>query len=131
MSGTDLQDCFYQFRVTPERVVRNHIACKLSLQEAAFVFDRPADSFRGFGDAVLCGLSSLAMGDSSACEFAQCSHLGVLAQARVVLPGELLVQASAPPRGLLSVGLVIDDLIILQRCLASELPSFTARPGSS
>ncbi|CAE7865877.1 unnamed protein product, partial [Symbiodinium sp. KB8] len=115
MSGTDLQDCFYQFRVTPERHVRNHIACKLTPQEAAFVFDRPVDSFCDFGDVVLCGLSSLAMGDSSACEFAQCSHLGVLAQARVVHPGELLVQASAPPRGLLSVGLVIDDLIILQR----------------
>ena len=131
MSGTDLQDCFYQFRVTPERHVRNHIACKLTPQEAAFVFDRPVDSFCDFGDVVLCGLSSLAMGDSSACEFAQCSHLGVLAQARVVHPGELLVQASAPPRGLLSVGLVIDDLIILQRCLASELPAYAARPGSS
>ena len=131
MCGTDLQDCFYQFCVTQERLTRNHLACKLSPREAAFVFDRPEDSFCGFGDVVLCGLSSLAMGDSSACEFAQCSHLGVLSQARVVHPGELLVQASPPPRGLLSVGLVIDDLIVLQRCLATELPLFAARPGSS
>ena len=131
MCGTDLQDCFYQFCVTPDRVTRNHLACKLTLREAAFVFDRPVDSFCGFGDSVLCGLSSLAMGDSSACEFAQCSHLGVLAQARVVHPGELLVQAAPAPRGLLSVGLVIDDLIVLQRCLATQLPLFAARPGSS
>ena len=31
----------------------------------------------------------------------------------------------------MSVGLVIDDLIVLQRCLATELPLFAARPGSS
>ena len=131
MCGTDLQDCFYQFKATPERLVRNHLACKLTLSEAAFVFGRPADSFQAPGGFVWCGLSSLAMGDSSACEFAQCSHLGVLAQARVVHAGELLVQAAAPPRGLLSVGLVIDDLIVLQRCLALQLPFFAENPGRS
>ena len=131
MCGTDLQDCFYQFKATPERLVRNHLACKLTLDEAAFVFDRPADSFQAPGGFVRCELSSLAMGDSSACEFAQCSHLGVLVQARAVHVGELLVQAAAPPKGLLSVGLVIDDLIVLQRCLASQLPFFVENPGTS
>ena len=71
------------------------------------------------------------MGDSSACEFAQCSHLGSLVQGRAVFPGELLVHASAPPRGLLSIGLVIDDLIILQRCLARDLERYRASPGLS
>lgn len=42
--------------------------------------------------------------------------------------GDLLIQASSPPRGLLSVGLVID---ILQRCLDSELAAFRASPGTS
>ncbi|CAE7600178.1 unnamed protein product, partial [Symbiodinium necroappetens] len=121
MCGTDLQDCFYQFKASAQRTVRNHLACELSVQDAAFVFDRPEASF-GFASAVVhCGLSSLAMGDSSACEFAQCSHLGVLLQARAVCMGELLVQAASPPRGLLSVGLVIDDLIIMQKLLASQV----------
>ena len=66
------------------------------------------------------GLSSLAMGDSSACEYAQCSHLGVLLQVRAPYPGELLVQSAPPPRSLLSVGLVIDDLVYLHRCLDHE-----------
>ena len=79
MSGTDLQDCFISSKLRPSGVVRNHLACRLTLQEAEFVFDRPRASFVGCGEFVLCGLSSLAMGDSSACEFAQCSHLGVLA----------------------------------------------------
>ena len=41
------------------------------------------------------------------------------------------MQAQAPPRGLLSIGLVIDDLVILQKCLASQLSAFSAKPGSS
>ena len=107
MCGTDLQDCFYQFKASDERVVRNHLACRLSRAEAAFVFDCDPGAFSEHGSYVLCGLSSLAKGDSSACEFAQCSRLGVLLQARAVHIGELLMQAHAPPRGLLSIGLVI------------------------
>ena len=42
-----------------------------------------------------------------------------------------MVQAQAPCRGLLSLGLVIDDLIILQRCLTEQLPEFAKRPGTS
>ena len=129
--GTDLQDCFYQFKASEQRVTRNHLACKLTPHEAAFVFDTKPDAFEDFGASVLCGLSSLAMGDSSACEFAQYSHLGVLLQAKAVHVGELLMQAQAPPRGLLTVGLVIDDLIILQKCLESEIALYTSSPGSS
>ncbi|CAE7216755.1 unnamed protein product [Symbiodinium sp. CCMP2456] len=131
MAGTDLVDCFYQFCVSPQRATRNLLACALTASEAAFVFERPASDFGPPGAVVHCGLTSLAMGDSSACEFAQCSHLGVLLQGRALQVGELMVQAQAPPRGLLSVGLVIDDLIILQRCLAEQLPKFSAKPGSS
>ena len=128
LCGTDLQDCFYQFKASTQRTVRNHLACELSVQDAEFVFDRPAASFGCPTTAVHCGLSSLAMGDSSACEFAQCSHLGVLLQARAVCVGELLVQAAPPPRGLLSVGLVIDDLIIMQKLLASQVSALDVPP---
>ncbi|CAE7286931.1 unnamed protein product [Symbiodinium microadriaticum] len=131
LAGADLVDCFYQFRVSSQRATRNLLACALTPTEAAFVFERPASDFRAPGSVVYCGLSSLAMGDSSACEFAQCSHLGVLLQGRALQVGELMVQAQAPRRGLLSVGLVIDDLIILQRCLTEQLPEFAKRPGTS
>ncbi|CAE7334124.1 unnamed protein product [Symbiodinium microadriaticum] len=131
MSGTDLVDCFYQFQVTDQRATRNLLACELTSREAELVFDAPAGSFEAGDGPILVGLSSLAMGDSSACEFAQCSHLGTLVQGRAVFPGELLVHASAPPRGLLSIGLVIDDLIILQRCLACDLERYRASPGLS
>ena len=114
-----------------ERAVRNHIACELSASEAAVVFDLSDDEVKHLSQPVLCGLTSLAMGDSSACEFAQCSHLGVLVQGRAVFPGELLLQAAPPPRSLLSVGLVIDDLVVLERCLADQAPVYREHPGSS
>ena len=131
LAGTDLVDCFYQFRVSSQRATRNLLACTLTPAEAAFVFECPASDFGAPGSDVYCGLSSLAMGDSSACEFAQCSHLGVLLQGRALQVGELMVQAQAPPRGLLSVGLVIDDLIILQLCLTDQLPDFLRDPDTS
>eukprot|EP00439_Symbiodinium_sp_Y106_P000056 s9058_g1.t1 len=117
--------------VSRERAVRNLICGSLTRSEAAFVFDCPAADLPAGGTGILCGLSSLAMGDSSACEFAQCSHLGVLVQGRAVYPGELLLQASSPPRSLLSIGLVIDDLVVLQRCWTEQLEDLRARPGSS
>ena len=62
------------------------------------------------------------MGDSSACNYSQCSHLGVLLHGRAVFPGELRVQAA-------SAGLVIDDLVLLHRCLDSALPSRDGPPS--
>eukprot|EP00439_Symbiodinium_sp_Y106_P074686 s1878_g14.t1 len=75
---------------------------------------------------VYVAFSSLAMGDSGACEYTQCSHLGVCLQGGVLSPGELLVHAAAPPRGLLSVGLVIDDLVCLDQVLTSDLAAIHA-----
>ena len=76
---------------------------------------------RGF---IHVALSTLAMGDNASCEFAQGSHLGLLYRHGVISPEELLCPCSPPPRGLLSVGIVIDDLVILERvvrgCLEPE-----------
>ena len=93
----------------------------LDVQEANEVFGHDCREYVLEDGRVRVGLSSLAMGDSSACNFAQASHLGVLLQAGALHVGELLVHAAAPPRNLLSVGLVIDDLIIIERVLTSQL----------
>ncbi|CAE7414981.1 unnamed protein product, partial [Symbiodinium sp. KB8] len=103
LAGADLKDCFYQFEAPPGSVpARVHVA-----------------------------FSSLAMGDCAACEVAQCAHLGVCLRGRAVFPGELLVHAVAPPRGLLSVGLVIDDLIFLEKALAADVVDGQVKGGSS
>ena len=51
---------------------------------------------------------------------------GFCLQGGVLSPGELLVHAAAPPRGLLSVGLVIDDLVCLDQVLTSDLAAIHA-----
>ena len=125
-SGADLKDCFYQFVASPDRVVRNMLADRLTVEQAEFVFRRPMHEHADAEGYVHIAFASLAMGDCGACEYAQCSHLGVCFQGGVVSPGELLVHACAPPRGLLSIGLVIDDLVCLDQVLSSQVAQVCA-----
>ena len=71
-------------------------------------------------------LSSLAMGDSLACEFAQCAHVSLCLQFNVSQVQELLTLRSPLPRGLLQIGVVIDDLVALELCLRSDLEGIAA-----
>ena len=77
---------------------RNLLQARLCLQEASFVFSRDVSEFARADCKVLVGLSSLAMGDSSACGYAQAAHLGVLVAGDVLFPGELLMHGSPPPK---------------------------------
>ena len=120
-SGADLRECFYQFRVGEDRLRRNMIADKLTLQQATFVFRRDMSQHLEPDGFLRVAFASLAMGDCGACEYTQCAHLGVCVKGGVLLPGELLVHGAAPPRGLCSIGLVIDDLICLDRVLTTDL----------
>ena len=74
------------------------------------------------------GLSTMAMGDCSACEYAQCSHLSVLRGHSVFGPGELNTLVSPVPRGCLHIGVIIDDLIVLERIAAGWLETPEPRP---
>ena len=60
------------------------------------------------------------MGDVSSCEFAQASHLGLCLQRGVCSAEEVLCLKSAIPRGLLQVGIIIDDLVILEQVLRRD-----------
>lgn len=93
MSGRDIKDYFYQFTVSPERCRRNVLASYLSKGDLEFIFGKPFE----FGGYV--GLSTLAMGDISACEYAQCAHLGILLQSGACSPEELLQLHRPAPRG--------------------------------
>lgn len=112
MSGRDIKDYFYQFSVSEERCRRNVLASYLSAADLQYIFDRPFDC----GGYV--GLSTLAMGDISACEYAQCAHLGILLQSGACQPDELLQLHRPAPRQHIFIGLVIDDLVCLERIAA-------------
>lgn len=113
MSGEDLKDFFYQFKVNRERTARNTLADKLTASE---VFEFFGFLPQGQGPFYI-GLCSLAMGDLCACEFAQCSHIGLCLQHSVCKATELLTLRGSVPRGLLQVGLVIDDLVVFEQLL--------------
>ena len=112
--GEDLKDFFYQFSVNDERTCRNALACDLSVQEAEEIFEEVQMELAHKG-RIFVGFSSLAMGDVCAVEYAQCAHLSLLLQKKVCHQGELLTLRGAVPRGLLQVGVIVDDLVILEQ----------------
>lgn len=118
-SGEDLRDFFYQFKVGPERTVRNALADFLCIEEAYEVFGRDAIPST-WQPPIYCGLATLAMGDQNACEFAQRSHLAMMLRAGVLEEAEMISLQGDVPRGLLSVGVIIDDLVLLEKILAAS-----------
>ena len=58
------------------------------------------------------------MGDCCACEFAQAAHVAVLRHFGLLRGCEMLLPGHPVPRGLLWVGIVVDDLVVLrERCV--------------
>ena len=122
-SGEDLRDFFYQFAVPEQRTVRNMLVAPVSAEEASYIFQRPFD---GAQQEIYVGLSSLAMGDCMACEYAQGAHTGVLLQKEIATPDRLISLRQSLPRGMHHVGVIIDDLVIFQQILTSDLEEAAA-----
>ena len=116
--GEDLRDFFYQFQVNSERTRRNALCDTLTEDEARHVFGAVPEGLLSDG-RVHIGFSSLAMGDICAVEYAQCSHFGILLQSNVCKASELMTLRGSVPRGLLQVGIIVDDLIVLEQVLKS------------
>ena len=116
LSGQDVKDFYYQFRVGPQRAKRNCLQGFLELAELREIFGDRADLPKAGGYVAL---QTMAMGDICACEFAQGSHLGLLLQHNALHPEELLRYRHPPPRGLLAIGVVIDDLVLLGKVHSS------------
>ena len=113
MSGEDVQDYFYQFKISRDRCRRNALVGKLSQSELTEIFGEG----HGVEDFGFAALNTMAMGDLCACEFAQCSHLSVLFSSLQLDPKELITMHSPFPRSVMSIGIVIDDLVLLERVL--------------
>eukprot|EP00435_Cladocopium_sp_Y103_P017908 s2227_g4.t1 len=117
-AGEDLRDFFYQFKAGEQRTYRNILSDPVTIEEARFIFGKTFEwsEIR----PVWVALSSLAMGDTLACEFAQGSHVAVCLQNQVCTVRELLTLKDPLPRGLLHVGIIVDDLVILEQCLRAD-----------
>ena len=112
LSGQDIKDFFYQFVIGHSRACRNALVGKLTAAEARFIF-KDLDHIPPEGGYA--GLNTMAMGDLCAVEFAQAAHISVMLACQALRPSELLRGKSVMPRGPFMLGLVIDDLVMLER----------------
>ena len=77
MSGQDIKDFDYQFRIGPRRALRNALSGWLSDSDLVSIFGE-SSVIPSEGGYV--GLNTMAMGDICACEFAQGGHLGLIVE---------------------------------------------------
>ena len=126
------QGLLYLFQVTEQRLTKNLLQGALTTEECQEGFGRSCAEFAEEDGAVRVALATLAMGDNAAVEFAQGAHLGVLYRHGVVSADELLVPNFPPPRGLLSIGVVLDDLVILEKVTRAlgQPPKRSCSPGA-
>ena len=112
-SGTDLRDFYYCFRVTAARGYRNAINFPMTPMQAS--------TFQCFGphlwqhEKLYPCLSTLAMGDCQAVEIGQKVHVKMGLISRAFSPHEMLVMHGREPRGNISAGIVIDDVLIAEQ----------------
>lgn len=113
MSGDDLSNFFYMFLVNDERETKNFLEWAIPTEAVKHMQSFPKDLI-GEPYVYAC-LSTLAMGDGAACEFAQTSHLALAVQAGVFSRQNLVTIHGSIPRGNYLGGIIIDDLILIEK----------------
>ncbi|CAE7221564.1 unnamed protein product [Symbiodinium sp. CCMP2592] len=116
LSGDDIKDFYHQFRVTTDRTAQYRIVGSFKPRDLS-----PLSCFEpGLWKSrrVVAALCCMAMGDCNAVSVAQSAHvIGLILQAQVVGWDELLVHKGPVPRSPAMLGLVIDDVIVIERAL--------------
>ena len=118
VSGTDLREFYYSFKISPERLARNSLLFQTH-RDAIRDFHCYTSDLDSYNGAIYLGLQTLAMGDTCAVELAQTAHLGILYQLGLVSEKNLIAMNLSLPRNPCMLGIVIDDLIIFQKLIRS------------
>ena len=118
VSGTDLREFYYSFKISPERLARNSLLFQTH-KDAIRDFHCYTPDLDSYNGAIYLGLQTLAMGDTCAVEMAQTAHLGILYQLGLVSEKNLIAMNLSLPRSPCMLGIVIDDLIIFQKMVRS------------
>eukprot|EP00435_Cladocopium_sp_Y103_P029655 s4131_g7.t1 len=123
MSGTDLCDYYYCYRVSKQRAYRNALAFSLSPQQAASLqcFDQTMYQHPKLYPC----LATLAMGDNQAVELGQCAHVNLGLFAGAFKTHELLTTHGRAPRGAIACGVVIDDVLIAEQVCPESACEYT------
>ena len=115
----DLREFYHAFIISEQRTRRNALACEVTPEQVAHFrcFD---ESLRGETTLVPC-LSTMAMGDCHAVTMGQVSHLAVLLRTGAVRLDDFIMLHSRPSRRQWLAGLMIDDLVLLERRVRSTI----------
>ena len=113
LSGTDLRDYYYCFRVSKPRSYRNAINLKLTPGEVAD-WKSFHPSMWSQKELYPC-LATLAMGDCQAVELGQLSHVKLALNSGAISPFEMLTVHGRGPRGFIAGGIVIDDVLLIEQ----------------
>ena len=124
MSGTDLCDYYYCYRVSKQRAFRNALNFPLSPHQASALqcFDQTMFQHQKLYPC----LSTLAMGDNQAVELGQCAHVNLGFHAGAFSAHELLTVHGRAPRGAIACGVVIDDVLIAEQVSSHKPSGYTA-----
>ena len=113
MGGDDLSNFFYTFAVNEAREARNFLEWKIPVKIAQRFSCFPA--YLSTEEFVYACLSSLAMGDSAACEYAQTAHISMGLQCGAFNEEHLLTLHGRVPRSHFMSGIIIDDYITVEK----------------
>lgn len=121
MSGTDLRDYYYCFKVTKQRACRNTFNFPLSPAQASELHCFTPDMWQH--STLYPCLATMAMGDCQAVEMGQMVHVKIGMQCEAIHPHELLCVHGRGPRGKISCGVIIDDAVFLEQVPAMLTPA--------
>ena len=119
----DLREFYHAFRISKQRVLRNCLEMPVSPAEVRHL--RCFANWMDEHEVLYPALNTMAMGDCNAVAYGQASHLGVVLQSQALELSDFITLTGRPGRKRFVGGLMIDDLVLLQRCSGEELPSST------
>ena len=121
----DLREFYHCFFISEQRVLRN--AFKLRVLASQVRHLAACDAAFGDEDVLVPCLNTMAMGDVNAVAYGQTAHLGVLIQKGLLKTTDLIALKKRPPRGDWFAGLMIDDLVIVEKVAASASEELSER----
>jgi hypothetical protein len=123
MSGDDLSNFFYTFKVNYDRCTRNYLEWRVPTYLVCDMHGFPP-ALSGEPYVYAC-LNTLAMGDSAACDYAQTSHIAMGLQCGAFDDANILTMHGRVPRANCLAGIIIDDFILLEKVAIDATRSVT------
>ncbi|CAE7198485.1 unnamed protein product, partial [Symbiodinium sp. KB8] len=118
LSGEDIRDFYHQFLVTEDRSAHYRLVGFYPPASLQHLSCFTADLMQA--PCVVAALNCVAMGDVNAVSIGQSSHIGLVLSTELVSFEQLVCLRNPPPRQPLGLGVIIDDLIVIEKAARGE-----------